>query len=203
MHKSILKPDKSYTFSDYFELNYSTEDIVAEFGYHYQLAQLTLPQGTADYHLDKLQTMFYQKLPYFSLSSETAKREVFITPILFELLDYVKLKIDIEYSLYVNEQLKGTLDYLIRSAQELIVVEAKKADMEKGFSQLAVELIALDHYLDNDKPILYGAITVGEAWRFGTLDRQQKLISKDIDSFRVPADLFQLFKILMGILKPN
>lgn len=45
----------------------------------------------------------------------------------------------------VNEQLKSTLDYYLQSQdQELLVIEAKNADMQRGFTQLAVELIAVD-----------------------------------------------------------
>lgn len=198
---SILKKDKSYTFLDYFELSYPTEDIVAELGYQYRFTKLTLPRGVVSHSLEKLQTMFYEKLPYISLTSETAKREMIIAPILLELLDEIKVKIDIEYPVYVSEYLKGNLDYWIHSTHEFLVVEAKKADMEKGFTQLAVELIAMDQYLDTTSDFLYGAITVGDMWRFGTLDRQEKLILKDIDSFRVPLDLEELFQVLIGILK--
>ncbi len=147
--------------------------------------------------------MFYKKLPHVSLTSETAKREVLIAPILLELLDHLDLKIDIEYPVYVNERLKGNVDYLVRSQQEFVVVEAKKADMERGFTQLAVELIAMDQRDDVIQDLLYGAITVGDLWRFGVLQRRQKAIYKDIDSFRVPLDLEDLFKILLGILKPR
>jgi hypothetical protein len=197
----ILKKDKSYTFSDYFELSYPTEDIVAELGYQYRLTKVTLPRGTVNHSLKKLQTMFYEKLPYISLTSETAKREMIVAPILLELLDEIKVKIDIEYPVYVNEYLKGNLDYWIHSTNQFLVVEAKKSDMEKGFTQLAIELIAMDHYLDTTSDFLYGAITIGDMWRFGTLDRQQKLILRDIDSFRVPLDIEELFQILIGILK--
>lgn len=198
---AILQKDKSYTFSDYFELNYPTEDIVAELGYEYHLTQLTLPCGNLDHSLQQLRSMFYEKLPYISLTSETARREVIIAPILLELLDEIKVKIDIEYPVYVNEYLKGTLDYWVHSRHQFLVVEAKKADMEKGFTQLAVELIAMDHYLETASDFLYGAITVGDMWRFGTLERQQKRILKDIDSFRVPLDLEALFQVFIGILK--
>lgn len=200
---SILKKDKSYTFSDYFELSYPTEDIVAELGYQYQFTKLTLPLGMVNHSLEKLQTMFYEKLPYVSLNSETAKREMIVAPILLELLDEIKVKIDIEYPIYVSEHLKGNLDYWIHSSNQFLVVEAKKADMEKGFTQLAVELIAMDQYLETTSDFLYGAITVGDLWRFGTLDRQQKLIQKDIDSFRVPLDVEELFQVFIGILKTS
>ncbi len=203
MNKAILQPEKSYTFADYFELAYPTEDVVAEFGYQYELTKLDLPRGELDHPLDELQAMFYKRLPHVSLTSETAKREVLIAPILLELLDYLDLKIDIEYPVYVSERLKGNIDYLVRSQQEFVVVEAKKADMERGFTQLAVELIAMDQRVEEKHELLYGAITVGDLWRFGALHRQQKLISKDIDSFRVPLDLEDLFKVLLGILKPR
>ena len=41
-------------------------------------------------------------------------------------------------------QLKGSLDYYLYSVGKLLVIEAKNADLAKGFTQLAVELIALD-----------------------------------------------------------
>jgi hypothetical protein len=196
----ILKKDKSYSFSDYFDLNYPTEDIVAELGYKYQLTQLSLPHSVVGHPLTTLQAMFYKKLPYISLTSETAKREVMIAPILLELLDEIEVKIDIEYPIYVNEHLKGNLDYWLRSSQEFLVVEAKKADMEKGFTQLAVELIAMDQYLEGSNTELYGAITVGDVWRFGKLDREHKHLKKDIDAFRIPLDIEELFQVLIGIL---
>jgi hypothetical protein len=201
--KPILQKEKSYTFADYFELANPTEDVVAEFGYQYELTRLELPRAELDQPLDALRAMFYKKLPHVSLTSETAKREVLIAPILLALLDYLDLKIDIEYPIYVSEQLKGNIDYLVRSPQDFVVVEAKKADMERGFTQLAVELIAMDKRNPEGQDLLYGAITVGDLWRFGVLQRQRKVISKDIDSFRVPSDLEDLFKVLLGILKPR
>ena len=44
---------------------------------------------------------------------------------------------------YVNNWLKGNLDYLLRNETGLIVVEAKTDDLTRGFTQLAVEMIAL------------------------------------------------------------
>jgi hypothetical protein len=200
---SIINQGKSYTFSDYFELNYPTEDIINELGYEFLLTKLALPQGHVKHSLENLRAMFYKKLPHVSLTSETAKREVMIAPILLELLDEIEVKIDIEYPIYVNERLKGNLDYWIRSSQEFLVVEAKKSDMEKGFTQLAIELIAMDQYVKSNSEEIYGAITVGDLWRFGKLERGSKRIVKDIDAFRVPLDIGDLFRVLVGILSPG
>jgi hypothetical protein len=88
-------------------------------------------------------------LPRISLTSEAAKREMLIAPIILELLDYVELDVDIEYPVYVNERLKGNIDYFIHSVENFIVAEAKKSDLERGFSQLAVELIAMEQYQED------------------------------------------------------
>lgn len=198
--KPILKENKSYTFSDYFELNYPTRDIVAEFGYSYELKCLDLPSKAFEGNLDYLKKTYYQRLPHVSLTSEAAKREVLIAPLLLELLDHINIDIDIEYPLNVSEKLKGNIDYFITSSHSFIVIEAKKSDMEKGFTQLAVELIAVDKFIDAEKENIYGALTIGDLWRFGVLNCREKAIYRDIDSFRVPADLDKLFSVLIGIL---
>lgn len=202
MSMSILTQGRGYSFSDYFELSHSTKDIVAEFGYSYELTKLPLPRDTFSRTLDRLREMFYRKLPHISLTSEAAKREMLIAPIILELLDYVDLDVDIEYPVYVNERLKGSIDYFIRSAQDFLIVEAKKSDLERGFSQLAVELIAVAQYREEQRERIYGAVTVGDLWRFGMLDRDKKKIFRDIDSFRVPMDMDELFQVLLGILQP-
>jgi len=93
------------------------------------------------------------------------------------------------------------LDYLIRSKQELIVIEAKRGDLDKGFNQLAAELIALDKYEENNtNGALYGAITIGYVWKFGILERSKQHISKDINSYTVPGDIERVFSILVGII---
>ena len=201
MKKSILEKSKSYTFSDYFKLPYPTKDIVAEFDYQFKLEKIELPKREVNHlSLDKLRETFYKKLPHISLNSEAAKREFFVSPLLLELLDYIEVDIDIEYPLKVNKRLKGNIDYVIRSSKYFIVIEAKNADMDKGFTQLAVELIAMAHYLEEGNNILYGAVTMGDVWRFGYLDRRKKLIKKDIDAYLIPADLEKLFLVFFGIL---
>jgi len=203
MKKQILEEGKSYTFSDYFELSNPTKEIVAEFGYQLRLERIDLPEHSFDGSLEKLKNTFYKKMPHISLNSETAKREMLVAPVLLELLDFIEIDIDIEYPLNVSNYLKGNIDYFIRSSGSLVVIEAKKADMERGFSQLAVEMIAVDKYIEETDAPIYGAVTVGDLWRFGVLDRKEKLILKDIDSYRVPSDLEELFSVFVGILRPQ
>jgi len=198
--KPILQEGKSYTFSDYFEMNYPTKDILAELDYQYRFARLALPSHTFSEDLQSLKEKIYKRLPHVSLNSETARREMLIAPIFIELIDYLEIDLEIEYPVYVSEWLKGSIDYFVESERHFLVTEAKKADMEKGFTQLAVELIAMDQHTENTDACLYGAVTVGDIWRFGMLDRKERIVYKDIDSFRVPSDIESLFSIIMGIL---
>jgi len=48
MNKSILQPNTSYSFSDYFKLSYPTKNIVAEFGYGYKLTKYVCPKYVAE-----------------------------------------------------------------------------------------------------------------------------------------------------------
>jgi hypothetical protein len=200
---AILQPGQSYTFRQYFEMAYEPEDILAEFGYTLQRSMLTLPQSTAHLdRLDNLKTRIQESLPYISLTSEAARRELLIAPLLLEVVHYTRAQLRIEYPLTVTEQLKGSLDYYLYSVGKLLVIEAKNADLAKGFTQLAVELIALDKWTESDQPILQGAVSTGDIWQFGILHRERRQIQQGLTLYRVPDDLESLIRILIKILEP-
>ena len=203
MKKQILIDGKKYTFKDYFELSNPIEEIVKELGYSYSLGILNLPKNE-NINIESIKLLkenYYKVLPKINLNSEAAKREFLIAPILFEIAKETDSKINLEYPINVDEKLSGYLDYLIQSKQELIVIEAKKGDIDKGFNQLAAELIALDKYEEEEGgECLYGAITIGEMWKFSILDRKSKHITKDIHNYTIPDNVEQIFAILMGII---
>ncbi|MFN4066266.1 MAG: hypothetical protein ACK4K5_03485 [Thermosynechococcus sp.] len=201
---AILQSGQSYTFRQYFEMPYEPEDILAEFGYTLQRSMLTLPQSTAALdRLEDLKARIQESLPYISLTSEAARRELLIAPILLDVVHYTHAQLRIEYPLIVSDQLKGSLDYYLYSVGKLLVVEAKNADLAKGFTQLAVELIALDQWTESPQPILQGAVSTGDIWQFGLLHRAQKQIQQGLTLYRVPDDLETLMRILVKILAPN
>jgi len=118
---------------------------------------------------------------------------------LLEVIGYCQCQLRIEYPLTVNKWLKGYLDYLIISTNSLLVIEAKNDDITRGFTQLAVELIALSQF--EEKSILYGAVTIGDVWRFGKIDLNTQQIIQDINLFKIPDDLENLVQVLVGILE--
>lgn len=195
---AIIQPDRSYTFADYFKLNFAPQDILAYFGVTLQRRSLKLPQypGSLD-RLTDLKARIEESLPRLSLTSEMARREFLIAPVLTDILHYTQATLNVEYPVNINHHLKGTLDYLLQNQQVFLVIEAKNEDLERGFVQLATELIALDQWVESDQPLMQGAISTGNIWQFGQFDRQSRAITQDLDLYRVPADLEDVLRILI------
>ncbi len=202
-NETAIKPDRAYTFSDFFALNLPTDKIVRYFGYRYQRASLPLP--TTDQPLDRiadLRARLNANLRQVNLNNEAARREFLIAPVLSELLYYTTVRVSVEMALYATRQLQGTLDYYLESTHQLLIIEAKNADLQKGFTQLATELIALDQVrTPNARVNLYGAVSIGDVWQFGVLDGQSRQVTQDINLFRVPEDVENLLHVLIAILE--
>ncbi|NMG08036.1 hypothetical protein [Brasilonema sp. UFV-L1] len=198
----ILQPGQSYTFSKYFDLPFTPEDILAELGCSYDRDRLQLPKAECDFNrIEEVRVLIERNLKYVKLLSEDARKQAIIAPILLEVCDLAETQLNIEYPVSINQQLKGSFDYYISKGKELLVIEAKQADLSRGFTQLSVELIALDQWIDSKTLILYGAVTTGEDWRFGIYKRQEKKIIEDLKLYRVPEEIRELLNILVGIVK--
>lgn len=202
---AILDPSKTYTFRNYFEIRIDALELAQYFGYGFARKQLTLKSYSGELdRLESLQTDILEILPRLVRSNEQAKREALIFPVVKTVAHYADTFLRIEYPLKVSEQLQGTVDYLlsIDNLQQLTVIEAKQGDIDYGFTQLAAELIALDQWEQSPsveiQPVLTGAVTIGDLWRFGQLDRREKKISEDINSYRVPEDLDMLLRKLIA-----
>ncbi|MBT9314669.1 hypothetical protein [Leptothoe spongobia] len=200
----VLKPDQSYTFSKIFDLKIPADELAQELGYTLSRKRLDLPRFPGE--LDRIQELcdrIEEILPYVDLASETSRREVLISRVVSELVHYTKAQLRIEYPIKVSLQLQGYLDYLLRTQTELLVIEAKRQDLDYGFTQLVAEMIALDQWDKTPKQsVLLGAITTGTVWQFGQLDRNTKHIEQGLNSYRAPEDLDDLMRILVAALSP-
>lgn len=134
------------------------------------------------------------------LTSETAKREILVAPVLSRVAVLSQQILRIEYPLKVNNFLQGNLDYLLRSRHSLVVVEATRDDLTRGFTQLATEMIALS-LLEDAPDRVYGAVTMGNVWVFGVLEVAARTVTQDIGSYTLPDNLSELVHILVGILE--
>ena len=200
-HPSILDLNQAYNFSKYFELNADPEELFAELGVKLESQNLNLPKALrSPQFLSALEARINRGLQLIDVTTEIARREILISPILFEVCSLLNQKIKIEYAVNVSNWLRGNLDYLIQSESQLLVIEAKNADIARGFVQLGAELIALDQWTNSTAPRVYGAVTTGDVWKFGFLDRSNKILYRDTNVYAVPANLALLVSILLGII---
>ncbi|NES22004.1 MAG: hypothetical protein F6K41_24550 [Symploca sp. SIO3E6] len=178
------------------------KDLAKYFGYLFTRKKLNLPQYQGDLNRgQQLKERIEEVLPYASLSSEAARREILISPLILDLVYYTKSEIFIEYSIKVSEQLQGYLDYFLENVNDLLVIEAKKEDLDYGMTQLIAELIALEKWQENKQNhYLIGAVTTGKIWEFARLNRDKKQIEQGLESYRVPEDVEPLMRILVQAL---
>ena len=201
----LLNPSQSYTFSKYFELRFESGELAEELGYTLRRQEIQFPTFSGELSfLSDLQQRLKEVLPYVALTSELAKREILIAPVITELIRFTHAELRIEYPLKISNYLQGSLDYLLRkdSVHSLLVIEAKRDDVESGFTQLLTELIAIDQWdKAPDNNLIIGAVSTGSLWQFGTLDRTTKLFTQGLNAYLVPKELDTLMRILIRILQ--
>jgi hypothetical protein len=194
----ILDPKKSYTFSQYAKMPFPTENILAEFGVGFKTLDLQLPTRLP-VSTSALKSELEENAALVDPASPKLRRASKIFPVLKTVCKFSQTQFKIEYPVRVSNWLRGSFDYFLPFAKNLVVIEAKNADIARGFTQLAVELIALDQWTESDTAIFYGCVTTGDTWKFGTFDRANRIIHKDINSYLVPGDIDRVLSILLGI----
>lgn len=127
-----------------------------------------------------------QMLPLaLAISTEKARSELIIAPILVELWLLTGQQIGffsgVEFAIDPAKGLTGVCDYIITRSPEqlfikapvLMLVEAKNEDMKRGYAQCTAEMIAAQAFNEregNAGEKIYGAVTIGNMWKFLELD---------------------------------
>lgn len=120
-------------------------------------------------------------------NSEKARSELIISPILVDLRRQLKNEINlfsgIDFTVDDSKGLHGTCDFIITKSPEIlmvtapviIVVEAKKENINAGFGQCAAEMVAAQIFNQQSATgikTIYGAVTTGSIWQFLKLEGQ-------------------------------
>lgn len=102
----LLDPAQSYTFSKYFELRLESSELAEELGYTLRRQELQFSPFMGDLpFLADLQQRLKEVLPYVALTSELAKREILIAPVITELIRFTHAELRIEYPLKISNYL--------------------------------------------------------------------------------------------------
>ncbi|MBP0028835.1 hypothetical protein [Roseofilum sp. Guam] len=136
-------------------------------------------------------------------NSEKARSELIISPILVDLRRQLKEKINlfsgVDFTVDDARGLNGICDFIITQSPELlivtapviIVVEAKKENINAGLGQCAAAMVAAQIFNATHESSLedsadyinriYGAVTTGSIWQFLKLDKKQ--LSIDLSEY--------------------
>jgi hypothetical protein len=204
--QKVLDFTKSYTFRNYFDMGIEADVLAQEFGYGFDRRSLNLPQfvGAIDWLAD-LELRVRRILSHVNLGNEQNRREALIAPLVADVVVYSNAQWRTEYSVKASDQLQGNLDFYLATShqnqtQNVVIVEAKHADMVRGLAQLTAELIAIDRWTDSPQETIVGAITTGNFWQFARLDRSTQQVTQGLENYRVPEDIDAVVRILMQAL---
>ena len=147
-----------------------------------------------------------------AVGTEKARSELLISPILVEVRERLQRQISLfsgtDFTVDASVGLNGICDFLISQSQEqllieapaVMIVEAKKEDLNPGLGQCIAELVAAQQFNQaNNCPIasVYGAVTTGSLWRFLRLSGQT--VEIDLADYAVPP-VETVLGILLGIV---
>lgn len=158
---------------------------------------------------EMLSAFLEESLPLaVATGSEKARSELIISPILVELRKILNRKVSLfsgeDFSVDASVGLTGVCDFLISRSQEqltieapaVVIIEAKKADLNSGIGQCIAEMVAAQKFnAENNQPIatIYGSVTSGTAWRFLKLEEQT--VTVDLRDYPLPPT-----EVILGIL---
>jgi hypothetical protein len=141
-------------------------------------------------------------------NSEKARSEMIISPILIDLRRHFREQINlfsgVDFSVDIEQGLNGICDFVISHSPEvlvitapvIIIVEAKKENINAGLGQCIAEMVAarfFNEHQNNDIPVIYCVVTSGTNWKFLKLENQ--VVSIDLTEYYL-TDI----KKIMGIL---
>jgi hypothetical protein len=178
------------------------QDLAKDLGYSFERKWLKLPQYTGELNRSpQTQERIEEILPHVSLTSDRAKREILVSPIMRDLIYYTKANVRINYPIKATEELQGVLDYFIKSTQCAVITFAKGADTDFGMTQLIASLMSLDRWLeDPPQTQLIGAVTTGRSWEFVRLNRQSKQIEQGLEVYGFLKNFDALMRILVQVV---
>ena len=142
------------------------------------------------------------------INTEKARSEMIIAPILLEVRRRANYRISLfsgsEFDVAPEKGLNGTCDFLVSLSSEnlfikapvITIVEAKKENIKAGLEKCVAEMLAAQLFNEeegNAIPVIYGAVTSGNVWRFLKIEKNKLSIDAD-EQYRA-----QIAKIL-GIL---
>jgi hypothetical protein len=161
--------------------NFTLESVKHQFGLSLSVApfcqNLPIAQPSATFL-----AIFEEWFPLAQIAkSEKAKSELLVSPVLLEVRKLVNKSVELfsgeEFSVDRELGLNGFCDFLLSKsvtpyiieAPIVMLVEAKKGELDVGLGQCVAEMVAAQIFNKNEGqeiPVIYGCVTSGKLWQF-------------------------------------
>jgi hypothetical protein len=148
-----------------------------------------------------------------ALISEKARSEFVVTPILIHCGDFVgenfAIYSGVDLDVDASAGLKGPCDFILGGTPPMpaltdplmVLVEAKKGDIEAGIPQCAAQMVAARRFnlaRKNPHEPVCGCVTTGTDWQFLRLEADALVIDTDLYYL---TDVNKILGILVAIMK--
>ncbi|OYE06391.1 hypothetical protein [Nostoc sp. 'Peltigera membranacea cyanobiont' 232] len=143
-----------------------------------------------------------------AISSEKARSEMIISPILLEIRRKFNYEISffsgVDFTVDSQRGLNGFCDFILSLSSEqllvrspvIVLVESKNENLRSGLAQCIAEMVAAQLFNErggNQIKAIYGAVTIGTIWQF--LKLESNVVSIDLSEYYIKD-----IKIILGIL---
>ena len=187
--------------------NFSLQDLQEKFGIQFQTKRLfseIQPIPLSSWLEETL-----KKSSFFHLTTEKARSEAVVFPILAEVKERNKLFIELFSGEVLNVDkssgLMGECDFIFSKntgiprlvAPLVSVIEAKKADIDLGIDQCSAQLVGIQKFNEKNKreiKKIYGCVTNADEWLFLCLENK----NLTIDSIKY---YFKEIPVILGIFQ--
>lgn len=150
-----------------------------------------------------------------AISSDKARREMIISPILLEIRRRFNYKIGlfsgVEFAVDTQRGLNGFYDFILSLSPEqlfvrspvIVLVESKNENLRSGLAQCIAEMLAAQIFNErsgNAIKVIYGAVTIGTIWQF--LKLENNIVSIDLSEYYIK-DIQKILGILYSAIAQN
>ncbi|MEH1925692.1 hypothetical protein [Nostoc sp.] len=147
-----------------------------------------------------------------AISSEKARSEMIISPILLEIRRKFNYEISffsgVDFTVDSQRGLNGFCDFILSLSSEqllvrspvIVLVESKNENLRSGLAQCIAEMVAAQLFNEksgNQIKAIYGAVTIGTIWQF--LKLESNVVSIDLSEYYIK-DIKRILGILYGAI---
>jgi len=150
-----------------------------------------------------------------AISSEKARSEMIISPILLEIRRKFNYEISffsgVDFTVDSQRGLNGFCDFILSLSSEqllvrspvIVLVESKNENLRSGLAQCIAEMLAAQFFNEknqNQIKAIYGAVTIGTLWQF--LKLEGNIVSIDLSEYYIK-DIKKILGILYSAIAEN